>query len=180
MPGPPNAQPVARFLLFERAYPDSVAASVDALLRSIERADLNPRNSEPVLRLTRLGADLEFRRRAADDGAQDGDLHSAFARIQAELALVDVDIAERYFAGACRPGSRHNMNFAIRYLTEYRYDGPVTDNLNALRVRPATTSTQRCDEFHVPHGPRDAGAPPRRLLRHRGDRVRDPQGRTTT
>jgi transglutaminase-like putative cysteine protease len=41
------------------------------------------------------------------------------------------------------------MNFAIRFLTEYSYDGPVTDNLNALRVRPATTSTQRTDEFHV-------------------------------
>ena len=31
----------------------------------------------------------------------------------------------------------------------YDYDAPVTDNLNALRVRPATTATQRCDEFHV-------------------------------
>jgi transglutaminase-like putative cysteine protease len=41
------------------------------------------------------------------------------------------------------------MNFAIRYLTEYRYEGNVTDNLNALRVRPATTSTQRVDDFHV-------------------------------
>ena len=41
------------------------------------------------------------------------------------------------------------MNFAIRYLTEYRYEASVTDNLNALRVRPATTSTQRCDEFHA-------------------------------
>jgi transglutaminase-like putative cysteine protease len=41
------------------------------------------------------------------------------------------------------------MNFALRYLTEYRYDAPVTDNLNALRVRPATTSTQRCDDFTV-------------------------------
>jgi transglutaminase-like putative cysteine protease len=41
------------------------------------------------------------------------------------------------------------VHFAIRFLTEYRYDGPVTDNLNALRVRPATTSTQRCDEFHT-------------------------------
>ena len=41
------------------------------------------------------------------------------------------------------------MNFAIRFLTEYIYDGPVTDNLNALRVRPATTSTQRTDEFHI-------------------------------
>ena len=41
------------------------------------------------------------------------------------------------------------MNLALQYLTEYRYSSPVTDNLNALRVRPATTSTQRCDEFHV-------------------------------
>src|ERR1035438_4085191 len=41
------------------------------------------------------------------------------------------------------------MHFAIRFLTEYRYDTPVTDNLNALRVRPATTSSQRCDEFHT-------------------------------
>jgi transglutaminase-like putative cysteine protease len=41
------------------------------------------------------------------------------------------------------------MHFAIRYLTEYRYDGPVTDNLNALRVTPATTSIQRVDDFGV-------------------------------
>jgi transglutaminase-like putative cysteine protease len=41
------------------------------------------------------------------------------------------------------------MHFSIRYLTEYVYDAPVSDNLNALRVRPATTSTQRCDEFTV-------------------------------
>jgi transglutaminase-like putative cysteine protease len=41
------------------------------------------------------------------------------------------------------------VHFAIRFLTEYHYDVPVTDNLNALRVRPATTSTQRCDEFHT-------------------------------
>jgi transglutaminase-like putative cysteine protease len=41
------------------------------------------------------------------------------------------------------------MNFAIRYLTEYRYEERVSDNLNALRVRPATTSTQRVDDFHV-------------------------------
>jgi transglutaminase-like putative cysteine protease len=41
------------------------------------------------------------------------------------------------------------VHFAIRYLTDYSYDAPVTDNLNALRVRPATTSTQRCDEFHT-------------------------------
>jgi transglutaminase-like putative cysteine protease len=41
------------------------------------------------------------------------------------------------------------MNFAIRYLTSYDYDGDVADNLNALRVKPATTARQRCDEFSV-------------------------------
>jgi transglutaminase-like putative cysteine protease len=41
------------------------------------------------------------------------------------------------------------MHFAIRYLTEYRYEAPVTDNLNALRVTPATTATQRVDDFGV-------------------------------
>src|SRR4051794_40091562 len=41
------------------------------------------------------------------------------------------------------------MHFAIRFLTEYRYDGPVTDNLNALRVQPANTATQRVDDFGV-------------------------------
>jgi transglutaminase-like putative cysteine protease len=41
------------------------------------------------------------------------------------------------------------MNFAIRYLTKYRYDADVVDNLNALRVKPAANSRQRVDEFGV-------------------------------
>src|SRR5215210_3294312 len=41
------------------------------------------------------------------------------------------------------------MHFSIRYLTEYRYAEPVTDNLNALRVKPATTPQQRVDDFGV-------------------------------
>jgi transglutaminase-like putative cysteine protease len=41
------------------------------------------------------------------------------------------------------------MHFSIRYLTEYRYAEPVTDNLNALRVKPATTPVQRVDDFGV-------------------------------
>ena len=41
------------------------------------------------------------------------------------------------------------MHFQLRYLTEYRYDQPVTDNLNVLRVRPATNRTQRVDDFVV-------------------------------
>ena len=41
------------------------------------------------------------------------------------------------------------MNFAIRYLTQYAYDGDVVDNLNALRVKPHANGRQRCDEFGV-------------------------------
>ena len=85
VPAPPNAVPVARFLLFERAYPDSVAAAVESALNALERADRNPRNSEPVLRLQRLSADLEFRGRAQAAGA---DLHGTLQAAQEELAKV--------------------------------------------------------------------------------------------
>jgi uncharacterized alpha-E superfamily protein len=99
VPAPANAGPVARFLLYERAYPDSVAASVDAVHHALSDADEAPRSSEPVLRLSRLAADLEFRGRAA---AEDGNLAEACELVQSELALVDTDIAERYFAGAAQ------------------------------------------------------------------------------
>jgi transglutaminase-like putative cysteine protease len=44
---------------------------------------------------------------------------------------------------------RPEMNFAIRFLTKYEYDGDVVDNLNALRVKPHADGRQRCDEFNV-------------------------------
>ncbi len=94
---PPNAHPVARFLLFERAYPDSVAACADSLHDAFTTADAGPRNSKPVLRVSRLVADLDFQRRALPDGAE---LSGICERTQQELARIDCDVAERYFAGA--------------------------------------------------------------------------------
>jgi transglutaminase-like putative cysteine protease len=41
------------------------------------------------------------------------------------------------------------MHFAIRYLTRYRYDVDVVDNINALRIRPATGGRQQVDDFTV-------------------------------
>ena len=41
------------------------------------------------------------------------------------------------------------MRFALRYHTEYRYSGPVFDQHNALRVKPATTPLQRVRGFRV-------------------------------
>jgi uncharacterized alpha-E superfamily protein len=100
---PPNARPVARFLLFERAYPDSVAACVDSLHEVFTMADAGPRNSKPVLRVSRLAADLDFQRRALPDGAE---LTGICEQTQQELARIDQDVAERYFAGAATAGMR--------------------------------------------------------------------------
>jgi len=100
---PPNAHPVARFLLFERAYPDSVAACVDSLNEAFTAADAGPRNSKPVLRVSRLAADLDFQRRALPDGAE---LSGICEQTQQELTRIDQDVAERYFAGAAPEGVR--------------------------------------------------------------------------
>ncbi|WP_205696940.1 alpha-E domain-containing protein [Conexibacter sp. SYSU D00693] len=100
VPAPANARPVMRFLVYEAAYPDSVAASIAGAQVQLEVADHAPRSSEPVLRLSRLGADLELRARSTEGD----DLAAVCAGVQAELAAVDRDIAERYFAGAAPLG----------------------------------------------------------------------------
>ncbi len=99
---PPNAVPVARFLLFTRAYPDSVAAAVDSVRGALSAIDANPRTSEPVLRLSRLSAELEFRGGA---GAGDDNLHEVLEIVGRELALTDSDITDRYFGGS--PAAEH-------------------------------------------------------------------------
>src|SRR5215218_579144 len=52
IPAPPKASLVGSFLLYERAYPDSVAHSVDALHAALTAADSSYRSSAPVLRLS--------------------------------------------------------------------------------------------------------------------------------
>jgi uncharacterized alpha-E superfamily protein len=96
IPAPPLAGPVARFLLYERAYPDAVAFSVDSLHAALTSADHQARNSPPVLRVGRLLADLEFRSRAA---GEDADVPGTLHLMQGELHQVDADITQRYFGG---------------------------------------------------------------------------------
>jgi len=91
----PTVGPVVRFLLFDSAYPGSVASSVEALAAALSAADAQPRSSPPVLRLGRLIADLELQRRAPDAGEA---LDLTLERVQDELELVDRDIDARYFA----------------------------------------------------------------------------------
>jgi uncharacterized alpha-E superfamily protein len=100
--GPPDTPHVARFLLFERDYPNAIAAHVSAVHEAICQADVASRSSPPVLRLSRLAADLDFHRRSLAFADRNVLVEQA-AVVQNELDRVDRDISERYFAGALRP-----------------------------------------------------------------------------
>jgi uncharacterized alpha-E superfamily protein len=97
----PTAPAVASFLLFTRSYPDSVAASIEEVRAALQLADANPRSSGPVLRLSRVLADLEFRARVGREDATE--LLEVCESVGRELALADTDIAERYFGGVAAP-----------------------------------------------------------------------------
>ena len=92
---PATVVPVVRFLLFERQYPESVAASLAALRDLLASADVEGDRCPAVLRLERLAADLELRRR--ETGASD--LPQTAELIQRELEQLDAEMGVRYFAG---------------------------------------------------------------------------------
>jgi uncharacterized alpha-E superfamily protein len=104
----PTSAAVASFLLYTRRYPDSVAASIGAVRDALERADPDPRASEPVLRLSRMLADLDFRGRVGpreplSPGAGAAELLEVCEMVGHELSLADGDIGERYFGGVLSP-----------------------------------------------------------------------------
>ena len=68
---------------------------------ALELADASPRASVPVLRLSRVLSDLDFRGRV---GLGDGsELLEVCEIVGNELALADRDISERYFGGVAMP-----------------------------------------------------------------------------
>jgi uncharacterized alpha-E superfamily protein len=91
---PPDAGPVARFMLYEREFPDSVAASAQSLEVSLERVEVDARSSAPLLRVRRMLADLDFRARVSSPP----EAVSPWLRpIQQELERLDAEIHDRYF-----------------------------------------------------------------------------------
>ncbi len=150
---------VERFLLYEGGVP-----GVGGVLA--RGAALGARDSRRLAAVLPAGAPprppdrhLELQRRTPTTNPV---VTEMLAQVQAELALIDDDIDGRYFAIAALAavhsvggaimggwGPVDEMNFAIRYVTRYRHDAEVVDNLNALRVRPAASGRQRVDEFSV-------------------------------
>ncbi len=99
VPGPADAYPVARFLLFEPSYPHSVTAALELLHARLTDADPSYRTAPPLLRLARLRAELEFHHGAL--GVEPGErLAGLLEHVSDELAEADVEIERRYFGGA--------------------------------------------------------------------------------
>ena len=147
VPGPADAYPVARFLLFEPSYPHSVTAALELLHARLTDADPSYRTAPPLLRLARLRAELEFHHGAL--GVEPGErLAGLLEHVGDELSEADVEIEKPLLRRRGRPAARGGvMRFQITYWTGYEYSEPVRDNLNVLRVKPATTRHQTVDDF---------------------------------
>ena len=91
---PPNAGPVSWFMLYEREFPDSVAASLESLAAALDRVEGEPQESAPVLRVRRMLADMDFRARVSPGPDAVGpQLHP----IQQELERLDAELHDRFF-----------------------------------------------------------------------------------
>ena len=92
----PTVGPVVRFLLFDSAYPGSVASSVDALSRGADG------RRRPAALLAAGAAARSADRRSRAPAPRPGHPRSRSSemleRVQDELELVDRDIDARYFA----------------------------------------------------------------------------------
>ena len=91
---------MARFLLFERTYPHSVAAALELLHAKLRDADPSYRTAPPLLRLARLRAELEFHDGAAvgvEPAERLAELPSTSASSSPQA---DIEIEQRYFGGA--------------------------------------------------------------------------------
>jgi uncharacterized alpha-E superfamily protein len=99
VPGPADAYPVAKFLLFEPTYPHSVAAALELVHGRLRDADPSYRTAAPLLRLARLRAELEFHRGGPPQDGGEG-LASLLEHVQRELSEADAEIERRYFSGA--------------------------------------------------------------------------------
>lgn len=100
VPGPADAYPVARFLLFEPGYPHSVAAALELLHARLTDADPSYRTAPPLLRLARLRAELEFHHGSAAGVEPQERLAELLEHVENEIGQADTEIEKRYFGGA--------------------------------------------------------------------------------
>jgi uncharacterized alpha-E superfamily protein len=107
--GPAGIADVVAFLLFEPRFPNSVASSIDLLGERLREADANQHASPPLLRLTRLRAELEFHGSAPSDDRGSREYARALSElldhVDEELRVVHDETEVRYFASAVEVGT---------------------------------------------------------------------------
>ena len=184
VPAPPNAGPVARFLLFERDYPDSRRVlHRGAAQRADRRRPVLPQLARrpaavPDDRRPRLPRPRRRARQPAWPTRSATSSGSSRCRCRHRPPLLWRPVAARR-----APGRR--MNFAIRFLTEYRYDAPGHGQPERAAREAGDDGDPERRGLRGPGRPRVAAEPAPRLLRHDRDRVRDlaparPHARSTS
>jgi uncharacterized alpha-E superfamily protein len=107
--GPAGIAEVVAFLLFERRFPDSVASSIDLVGERLRESDTNQPLSPPLLRLSRLRAELEFHGSAPRENGSGPEsarrLSELLDGVDEELRVVHGEIEARYFASAAEIGT---------------------------------------------------------------------------
>ena len=143
----------ARFLLYERDYPDSVASSVEALHEALTAADAElPQLRRPCCGSARLHGRPRLplaraRRRRRRHRPRRSRTSSASSRRSTPTSPSATSAARP--PPAPRLATRL-MHFAIRYLTEYRYEAPVTRQPQRAAGeagddrRPSASTTSAC------------------------------------
>ena len=133
-PAPPNARPVARFLLFERAYPDSVAASVDARCTTRStRADRAPRRSGRCC--GSAGWSPTSSSAAAHDAGRSATWRRLCEQVQARARARRRRHRRALLRRRARRRGRHRRSHELRH--------PLPHRVPLRRARSPTTST-RC------------------------------------
>ena len=156
-------RPVARFLLYESEYPDSVASSVDALHTALTAADAKPRTRRRCCGSdgwSPISTSARAPRRTGDAvrHARQGPARAGAGRSRHRRALL------RRHGAAGSPDDQCLMHFAIRYLTEYRMT-PVTRQPQRAARQAGHDAEAALRRLQRARRPGDAPPPAHRLLR---------------
>ena len=167
---PPNAGPVARFMLYEREFPDSVAASVRVARTARSSGSSSTRASRR--RCCACGACLPtwISGHAAPPRPERG-RRPALRPVQQELERLDEEIHDRYFRAEHASSAQTVTAMSSRSATtpSTATTGPVFDQHNvAARQARRARRPARARASALTRRPERAHAHLHRLLRDRG------------
>ena len=172
VPRRPTRGPVARFLLFERDYPDSVAFSIEALHNALTAADPAYRSSPAVLRLVADDRRPRLPRAARRGGRRRSRTRSGTSSASSRRSMSTSPSATLAAPRSPSPGrSPHELRDPLPDRVPLRVAGHGQPQRAAREAGDDGDPERR--GLRRARGPRVPPQPAPRLLRHDRDRVRD-------